>query len=307
MNKRSSLIFILVLMFSAELRAEKRAVKIPQKIEISRTPLGTLIEQGGFDIVNVEPALDAQEDRGYGQIELFLIDFGRRFPSPRAVIAEIRALGLAPASYRDLLEYARTTRRSNAVPWRIVALGTPIKRPGGLFEWQACGVNRSRQRFLERVPQYQEQPPDSFYLAKLPPMEVAERADGERWREMQRVAAAVEAEIAAYRRRGVDPDAFYLRVKTFLSYRDIVIAAYHKAQTLAGAQNMAELPGTLVLAKALYERNIVPGDDLRDRTCLLQSCKDRTVEIVLTAKGLEIVDIPNLRTVHYDFRLILSD
>lgn len=278
----------------------------PYKVEVTHTPYHLLIERGKFNVIGIDLEPAEATDQQYGSSELLLVNLGREFESYLDILTELRGQRLVPGTYRDLLEYTALSSDKSVVR-RVIAFGTPTKRPSGTIAWQAFGVNEAHERFLGYVVEGDGGwPKDFFYLAKRQPTKPRGEFNADSWMEISKVSAAVNARIEAARKKGGNPDRIEIRVKTGLSYRGVALASYYPLpKSLEEANAFAsgnESVNIGVFGKALTELNILRHTE-NNTDCYTSPCRTREVVIPITTKGMGIVDSPI--KAKYEYRAIL--
>jgi hypothetical protein len=296
-----------VLAIPSQANAGVSAMLTPYKVEVTHTPYYLLIERGKFDVIEIDPEPAETTDQQYGPTELLLVNLGREFESYLDILTELRGQKLVPGTYRDLLEYAALSGDKSVVR-RIIAFGTPTKRPSGTTAWQAFGVNESHQRFLGYVVEGDGGwPKDFFYLAKRQPSKPREEFNAFSWKQISNVSTAVSARVAEARKRGENPDRIEIRIRTNLSYRGVALAAYYRlpkspeeANAVAASHESISIG---VLGKALTELNILRHTE-KGTDCYASPCRIREVVIPIMTKGMGIIDAPITRDIEYSTKII---
>ena len=293
-RSRSLILSAAFLAFASSAEAGAGLAPIPSDVNITHDPLSTLVEQGKFDVVQMNGVIMDDPDQEYGRTTLYVVTFGAKFASYTGALKAISERGMVPGTCRDLLSYAAQVPKDRNDHRRIIAFGSPMNLPSGTLSWQAYGVNESHERFFFHVVEGDDGwPSDFFYLVKSQLRSAGKTVGAKRWQEMQKIAGTIAARITKAKRNKLNPNAFFAMLATDLSYRDIAIAAYYRPRSLAEADKIDKGEAS-VLGQALLERNIAVGHQA-DIKCFLKPCKKRMVEVMLTQEGLDIHDEPIMK------------
>ncbi len=311
----STIIAFLILGIGNEVRAEvtrNQPAAAVNTVNVTNDPLKQLEGQGRFDIIQMSAPPAEWPEQTFGPTKLILVRFAKEFNSYLDILSELQVRGMMPANYRELLCYAAQAPAAYKGKFTVVAFGSSVEMPSGKISWQSYGVNNTGKRFLFYVVEGDGWPEEFLYLAKYQPPKpdnrpakktVVSAAD---WKKMQEITAIIKAEILKHKKNGTNPNKFVRRVEeTTLTYHLIAIAAYDQPKTLAQANELAEVPEDFVLGKAMFEFNVIQGNETKLTIgCFIEHCRKRTVHIPLTMEGMGITDAPILIDIDYSTRLI---
>jgi|GEM_PF-3134306 hypothetical protein len=133
-------------------------------VNISRTPVRKLIEEGKFEgghRVRVIPG----ESIKPGKRQLWFVRPAKEFKSVVEIVGYLNSIGLEPAGYRELLEFAIQEPNILVEGETVYALGSPAKLTSGADSWQCVGTKDNR-RFVSDTVEGEDRPTNAYYLAK---------------------------------------------------------------------------------------------------------------------------------------------
>ena len=136
-------------------------------VNMSRAPLRVLLEKGNFDggrLIRAAPV----ESVKFGKRGLWLVRPAKEFKNVSEIIGYLNSIGLEPAGYRELLEFAVQMPNFLKNSEAVYALGSPVELPSGAVSWQYYGM-KDDKRFLSDVVEGEGWPINSYYLAKRKP------------------------------------------------------------------------------------------------------------------------------------------
>jgi hypothetical protein len=128
-----------------------------------------------------------------------------------------------------------------------------------------------------------------------------------RWKAILDIADETAVRIKEVKEDGKDPKFFTQTVTTFLSYTDVVVAAYYAPGTLGQVDTLARSTEIGVLGKALFEYNVRRDPRLGDKLCLYEPCGNRTLIYPLTTAALGVSDEPIKKKTPSSYRIIYEN
>jgi len=138
---------------------------VPAMVTMSRMPLRVLVEKGEFEGGRLIRATPVESVKKFGKRELWLVRPAKEFKGVSEIIGYLNSIGLEPAGYRELLEFAIQVPNFLKNGEVVYALGSSASLQSGVVAWQYFGM-KDGKRFLSDVVDGEGWPIKSYYLAK---------------------------------------------------------------------------------------------------------------------------------------------